>query len=858
MLGSGVGWTARRRLVVAVLVASLAGVAACSGDGDDGSVPAPTTSTTEASPVTYRYDVPLDPQSPWPKFRANSRQTGASAVAGEDTGAEPWTFPTGKGVFSTPVVGGDGTVYVGSADRSFYAIAPDGTLRWKVDTGEIIDSAALLDDQGRVIVGSGDGTLYALDRDDGAVAWTFEAAPPADTGAFIRWFEGNVAVGSDGTLFAPNDNFCTYAVDGDTGEERWCFATADQTWSLPAVDAATGRLYLGSNFPLAANVFALDAATGQQLWAAQGKGSMVASPMLTSPEAGGLVVLGGFDGIVRALDPATGAEAWTFGARDHIYASPAELPDGTIVQPAADGTVYGLDPADGTVRWTFDALEPIRSSPAVDAAGRVYVGSGEGRLFVLEPDGTLRWSILLIDGDRNDLNASPALGPDGVAIAGESGEVFFVPYDYCLRPEAGGDDRCRVGPGEDLPSDGARLYVTTRFGRLLVDPPAVVDANEPLAFTLSVRSAGATELALLDSASVQVELDPAVEAIIDVSGDRKFVTVVPRDLWAGPAGGTLTVRVTGDYLVGLDRDGLRFSGGTVGGSVDETFTFEVRPWPADAAFPFSVPAAPGDPAGGVELYRLAAPLPTILPSYNQIGFDSIHYLIGMVEGRGDAAVAWAIGGRPVADGDGAEPDPASAVRFPLQVSSAGDLVTFVNEQGFTVQFNNFPLPFDYFRVATRLDASGGRPDSPALNAKAVCGRITFYGQFLQQLGYCNPTTDLLDVFGGAEMRPYDAGELPAGVGEVTFASSAGAVTATLAGSSLPAAEHNLGVLLVDTATGTPLPLAYADATTVSAGADGTVTSVAVALPDGQAPTAVRAYLMVDTLPAARAELTVGG
>ena len=30
--------------------------------------------------------------------------------------------------------------------------------------------------------------------------------------------------------------------------------------------------------------------------------------------------------------------------------------------------------------------------------------------------------------------------------------------------------------------------------------------------------------------------------------------------------------------------------------------------------------------------RLAAPLPTILPSYNQIGFDSIHYVLGAATG----------------------------------------------------------------------------------------------------------------------------------------------------------------------------------------------------------------------------------
>ena len=89
------------------------------------------------------------------------------------------SFPTGRGIFSTPIVDGDGNVYVGSADRTFYALAPDGTVRWQLLTGEIIDSAALLDDRGRVYFGSSDGHLYALDRTTGDPVWTFAADAPS-------------------------------------------------------------------------------------------------------------------------------------------------------------------------------------------------------------------------------------------------------------------------------------------------------------------------------------------------------------------------------------------------------------------------------------------------------------------------------------------------------------------------------------------------------------------------------------------------------------------------------------------------------------------------------------------------------
>ena len=115
--------------------------------------------------------------------------------------------------------------------------------------------------------------------------------------------------------------------------------------------------------------------------------------------------------------------------------------------------------------WAFDTREALRSSAAIDGDGNAYLGSGEGKLFVLNPDGTLRWAIQLIDEDRNDLNASPALGLEAIYLAGESGEVFSIPYDYCLRADLD-DDRCVTDTGEQLPASGVQLVYTDRFGGL--------------------------------------------------------------------------------------------------------------------------------------------------------------------------------------------------------------------------------------------------------------------------------------------------------------------------------------------------------------------------------------------------------
>ncbi len=806
------------------------------------------------NPTHFPYDVPLDATSPWPKFRRDSAQTGRSPIRPIDDGSAPWSFATGNGIFSSPVIGGDGTVYIGSADRTFYALSDaDGSVRWKRLTGEIIDSSALLDDQGQIYFGSGDGHLYAQRASDGTPTWTFTADDPSVNRALIRWFEGNVAIGTGGDLYAPNDNFFTYALRRDDASVLWRFKTADQTWSLPALDTQSNRLFIGNNFQIAPlpNIFSLDAATGDTLWSAGTEnGTVAASPALDDQ---GRVFVGGFDGFLRAFERASGELLWKFGARDHIYASPALQPDGTVVQAAADGSVYGLDPASGALRWQFDSLAPFRSSPAVDADGNVYVGSGDGRLVVLDADGTLRWALRLIDDQRDDLNSSPALGRNAVVIGGENGDVFRVPYDYCLRPSAKTDPRCETTPPANVP-DGASLVFTTRFGGLELTPPSEIDGNQSLTFSLLVREQGKATLAVIDSDSLEVTTSPATNLRPLVSGDRKFVTIVPNEDYLGASGGALDLRIRARTLVDLDRAGLLFSGGKPGPAIDASFHFTVRPKDGPPELPLPVPQSPGDPAGVWELYRIAAPLPTILPSYNQIGFDSIHYLVGLVDRTSSGGfIAWTAGAKLTEGENRTVIDPTTRVLFPLELSYDRGLLTAKNEAGFAVEFNAIRLPFEFFRVATRIDASPTAVVYPSLNVYTLCSGITFYGPFLKLLGLCNPETDILDVSGGANLRPFDGGvpplpPLPTGV---TFAARDGALVATVGGASIPLAEHAVGLLAVDADTERPLPLDYGYTIERSADADGLVREVRIPLGSVPLPPSVRVYLMIDTYPAAR-------
>jgi hypothetical protein len=65
-------------------------------------------------------------------------------------------------VFSSPAVGGDGTIYVGSRDYKLYAISPDGTLQWSFPTSHYVESSPAIGGDGTIYVGSIDNKLYAI------------------------------------------------------------------------------------------------------------------------------------------------------------------------------------------------------------------------------------------------------------------------------------------------------------------------------------------------------------------------------------------------------------------------------------------------------------------------------------------------------------------------------------------------------------------------------------------------------------------------------------------------------------------------------------------------------------------------
>jgi hypothetical protein len=226
-----------------------------------------------------------------------------------------------------------------------------------------------------------------------------------------------------------------------------------------------------------------------------------------------------------------------------------------------------------------------------------------------------------------------------------------------------------------MPSDGAHLIFTNSYGAMLLNPQKSIDANEPLTFSLVVRENGDNILAALDRNSVNAIIGGNEFYRVEVGATNRFINIVPNETWKPDQNGNITIHLTGNYKTQLMRFGLKFFGGYNAGKLDENFTFKVND-PSGLADPFKSAIEDGQQSV-IEFSRLTSPIPSILPSYNQIGFDSLHYIGGLVNHNNTGkAIVWVIEGK-LDDKNNTVVDPAAITRYPLVLDYQNGLVTLL-------------------------------------------------------------------------------------------------------------------------------------------------------------------------------------
>jgi len=870
------------------LLAGLAGLVARTG--------------SPAGPATRS---PYLPGAAWPVLRGDLQNTGRGRELKWDQVARPRSelrhFPTGNGIFSTPVLDEQDRIYVGSADNVFYVFDPiAGQEVWRYQTGGLIDSAAALGRDGTVYVPAGDAKIHALAA-DGREQWAFDVLKnrPPNLYSFSTnyWWEGNVVLGPDGALYAGNDDFFLYCLEPD-GRLRWVFRTGFLIWSAAAFDGRGTVFFAGFDMKL----YALDQRTGKLKWKTDLGNSLVGSPAVGED---GTIYQGSLGGKLFALDSGKGRVKWTTQTGGHIYASAAIADDGRVYITSTDGFLYALAAESGSVRWTYYTGDAVRSSPALGpdpegkAAYLIYFGGGEGSVYALDPAGQRRWSYdsLVRAGtvDYPNLNASPALGQSGLAIASADGDVIWIPYEYYLRADAVGITR---EPGDGFQSQGAAWYYLTPGGMMERKPLADSEAlSQPRSIQpapvvnlrLLAREQGRAVSVRLRPESVQATSTPPLPLRIEFQSDGQTIHLIPGQMLA--PGTSYLWQVTGRYE-------------TAPGQAKEA-----KGWlslQAEASKTENPLLGGGHP--GFEITHMAVPEPAIVPSLDQIGIASLTIPFAVVEAdpMRNTFVAWAVQRHGETEtGEQVGVPKQRCLFYAFGGKTQGDAFVLEAPNSFFEE-TSFPFPLDRFRLSGRIRADGSAAPGASLLLEfqshgilRALGALTFsgveeggeksyvaasarkagLGQFLAAARVTLPTVlGYLQRGVWNEWGIYNSARRFVGAGTFRLHALPPAKTAPPQGVQITRFEYEpaarrvvaevqvagaqarrpaviLGILLVDEETGKPVPINYNLATSRERRPEGRK-RVTLAIPKSAAvkPGRVHAWLMADLSPLKRLEL----
>ena len=261
-------------------------------------------------------------------------------------GTKLWSFHTADWIQSSPVVS-NGIVYVGSDDHNIYAVnAATGLAQWSqpFTTDDVVSSSPAVYNN-VVYVGSNDGYLYAINAYDGTKLWNFQ------TGASVT----SSPIVAGGVVFV--GNVWHFYVLGLGGALKWKIDHAvgynQASLSPPAYAYAGGTVYVAwpgleaiVNYY---NVRAYSISTGARLWDFGRQGyyrpSLVSSPAVTND----MLYVGttltpsssaGQSGIY-ALNIATGKQVWYFATKGHVDSSPTVVA-GVVYVGSNDRNLYAI------------------------------------------------------------------------------------------------------------------------------------------------------------------------------------------------------------------------------------------------------------------------------------------------------------------------------------------------------------------------------------------------------------------------------------------------------------------------------------------------------------------------------------
>ncbi|MBI5678636.1 MAG: PQQ-binding-like beta-propeller repeat protein, partial [Planctomycetes bacterium] len=339
-------------------------------------------------------------------FRHDLKHTGRSSYTGSSKNYLQWVYPVGSST-STPAIGTDSTIYVGSYDSNLYAINPDGTLKWKYKTDDTIESSPAVGTDGVIYVGSNDNKVYAINP-DGTLKWSYTTKDNVAS---------SPAVGTNSTVYVGSYDGNLYAINKDgTLKKDPPPSLGNQIYSSPAV-GSNEILYIGSRNDR--YFYSLDSNLGTR-WRLRLLDLIDSSPAIGGD---GTVYIGADKLYAFTESCSYSGSNWPYKTTNglSITSSPA-ISTGDNIYFGAESGFYALY-STGNVKSIVNTIGAIgKSSPAIDASGNVYICTNSGLHALDTTNYAVKWTYPI-----KDENASPIIGADGtIYVHSSDGKLYAV------------------------------------------------------------------------------------------------------------------------------------------------------------------------------------------------------------------------------------------------------------------------------------------------------------------------------------------------------------------------------------------------------------------------------------------------
>ncbi len=316
--------------------------------------------------------------------------------------------------YGGPVIGRDGTVYMGTLYGQLLALRPDGTLQWSRQLPGAVESTPAILHDGRIAVVDSAGILHVFNP-DGSLSWRMWS------GETCACPGTSPAVGRDGTIyFGIGETVFAFRPDGSIG---WTYDSGQQLTGSVAV-GTDGSVYVPSGYLVALNP------NGTLKWHTPDYLGLGGSPAIGSD---GTIYVNASYPSVYAFNR-NGTLQWSYTADDccaaDVPSSPAIDPDGTIyvgMTVVGDDLIVALTDQ-GSMIWQAQFAGRSPTALALGGDGTIYYGAYTdgltGPLFALNPDGSLKWEY--DDPGGAYVRTPPAIGLGRRVYAGSLNGFFSI------------------------------------------------------------------------------------------------------------------------------------------------------------------------------------------------------------------------------------------------------------------------------------------------------------------------------------------------------------------------------------------------------------------------------------------------